>query len=68
MIDRVRAELEEATAELAAHMASWEFAYAMAGGAYGGREHPIHVKTRERTERLQARCRDLRAQLAEHQL
>jgi hypothetical protein len=66
--ERLRADLEAATAELRAHMASWEYAFAMAGGAYGGREHPTHVATRMRTERLQARCRDLRAQLAEHEL
>jgi hypothetical protein len=68
MTERLRAELEAATAELKSHMASWEYAFAMAGGAYGGREHPTHVETRKRTERLQARCRDLRAQLAEHEL
>jgi hypothetical protein len=66
--ERLRADLELATAELKAHMASWEYAFAMAGGAYGGREHPAHVETRKRTERLQARCRDLRARLAEHEL
>jgi hypothetical protein len=66
--ERLKAELEAATAELEAHLASWEYAFAMAGGAYGGREHPVHVRTRERTERLRARCRDLRAQLAEHEL
>jgi hypothetical protein len=66
--ERLRAELDLATAELKAHMASWEYAYAMAGGAYGGREHPAHVETRRRTERLEARCRDLRARLAEHEL
>jgi hypothetical protein len=65
---RLRAELELATAELKAHMASWEYAFAMAGGAYGGREHPALAETRRHTERLQARCRDLRAQLAEHEL
>jgi hypothetical protein len=68
VIDRIRAELEQADAELAAHLGSWEYAFAMAGGAYGGREHPVHVRTRERTELLRTRCRDLRAQLAEHQL
>jgi hypothetical protein len=66
--EHLRAELERATHELKAHMASWEYAFAMAGGAYGGREHPTHVETRNRTERLVARCRDLRAQLAEHEL
>jgi hypothetical protein len=66
--DRLQAELGVATAELQAHLASWEYAFAMAGGAYGGREHPIHEATRRRTEALVARCRDLRAQLAEHEL
>ena len=68
MTDRLQAELEVATAELQAHLASWEYAFAMAGGAYGGREHPTHEATRRRTEALVARCRDLRAQLAEHEL
>jgi hypothetical protein len=66
--ERLRAELDAATAELKAHMASWEYAYAMAGGAHGGREHPRHEQTRERTEFLRTRCRDLRARLAEHEL
>jgi hypothetical protein len=66
--ERLRAELEVATAELKAHMASWEYAFAMAAGPYGGREHPIHQRTRRRTEALQRRCRDLRAQLAEHEI
>jgi hypothetical protein len=55
-------------AELKAHMATWEYAFAMGGGCHGGREHPVHWATRARTEELAARCRDLRAQLAEHQL
>jgi hypothetical protein len=66
--ERLRAELDVATAELQAHLASWEYAYAMAGGANGGRDHPMHEATRLRTEALVARCRDLRAQLAEHDL
>jgi len=66
--ERLKQELESATAELRAHMASWAYAYAMAGGANGGREHPVHAATRRRTEELQARCRDLRARLAEHEL
>ena len=41
VIDRLEAELAEAIAELRAHMASWAYAYAMAGGANGGREHPV---------------------------
>jgi hypothetical protein len=64
----LKAELDAATEELKAHMASWEYAFAMAGGAYGGREHPVHDATRRRTDELQARCRDLRARLAEHEL
>ena len=66
--DRLRAELEQATAELKAHMASWEYAFAMGGGRDGGRNHPVHQQTRARTEALQVRCRDLKAQLAEHEL
>ncbi len=68
MTERLKAELDAATEELKAHMASWEYAFAMAGGAYGGREHPVHEATRRRTDELQARCRDLRARLAEHEL
>jgi hypothetical protein len=61
-------ELAAATAELTAHMASWEYAFAMGSGRDGAREHPTHQATRTRTERLMARCRDLRARLAEYQL
>lgn len=68
MIERLQAELEAATAELKAHMASWAYAFAMGAANHGGQNHPVHVATRAQTERLQARCRDLRAQLAEHQL
>ena len=68
MIERLQAELETATAELKEHMASWAYAFAMGAGNHGGQNHPLHVATRERTERLHARCRDLRAQLAEHQV
>ena len=68
MIERLHAELEAATTELKEHMASWAYAFAMGASNHGGQNHPVHVATRERTLRLQARCRDLRAQLAEHQL
>jgi hypothetical protein len=68
MTDRLKAELEVASAELKDHMASWEYAYAMAGGANGGADHPVHERTRQRTEELVARCRDLRALIAEHEL
>ena len=63
--ERLRAELADATSELRAHMASWEYAFAMGSGRDGSRDHPMHWETRARTERLEARCRDLRARLAE---
>jgi hypothetical protein len=68
MIERLQAELEAATAELKDHMGSWAYAFAMGASNHGGQNHPAHVAARERTEQLQARCRDLRAQLAEHRI
>jgi hypothetical protein len=68
MTDRLRAELEAANAELKVHMASWEYAYAMGASAHVAAAHPAHERTRERTEELRRRCRDLKAQLAEHEL
>ena len=68
MRDRLKAQLAQATAELRAHMASWEYAFAMGGGCHGGSEHPLHWKTHARTEELSARCRELRAQLAEFEV
>jgi hypothetical protein len=65
MLDRLQAELETATAELRKHMASWEYAFAMGSSCHGATEHPVHRATRERTERLRARCDHLRARLAE---
>jgi hypothetical protein len=67
MRERLERELAEARAELKAHMASWEYAYAMGSGRGGGREHPLHWATRARTEELMARCRELRAQLADYE-
>jgi hypothetical protein len=64
----LKAELAFATAELKAHMASWEYAFAMASGQNGGRNHPRHTETRALTEQLSIRCRDLRAQVAEHEV
>jgi hypothetical protein len=40
----------------------------MAAGNQGGRNHPLHWETRARTEQLAARCRELRARLAEYEL
>jgi hypothetical protein len=65
---RLRAELAQAKTELQTHMASWEYAFAMGGGGDGSRNHPLHRRTRARTDELLARCRDLQARLAEHEL
>jgi hypothetical protein len=67
MTDRLRAELAEATAELTAHMNSWEYAFAMGSTRHGGTDHPVLREARAKTERLQQRCGDLRARLAEHE-
>ena len=68
MRETLKAHLAQAIAELKAHMATWEYAFAMAGGCHGGRDHPVHWETRAQTERLTARVRALRARLAEHEL
>jgi hypothetical protein len=68
LLERLRADLAETEAELKAHMASWEYAFAMGGGRDGARNHPIHRQTRARTDELVSRRRDLKAQIAEHQL
>lgn len=68
MRETIEAELATARAELRAHMASWEYAFAMAAGPNSGREHPVHWATRARTEQLLERCRDLEARLSEHDL
>ena len=64
----LREELAETTAELKAHMASWEYAFAMGSSRHGGSEHPVHWETRARTERLVARERHLLDRLAEHEV
>jgi hypothetical protein len=65
MTEQLQQQLEEATRELKAHMASWEYAF-----AHGARsnDHPQHAATREHTEALRNRVKDLRARLAEHEL
>jgi hypothetical protein len=68
MTEHLKAELAEATAELIAHMHSWEYAYAMGSTRHGGTGHPGLREARAKTERLQRRCGDLRARLAEHEL
>lgn len=64
----LRAELGDAEAALHAHMASWEYAFAMGSNRDGASNHPMHRETRELTDTLVTRCRDLRARLAEHEL
>jgi hypothetical protein len=65
MVERIRAELAEATADLTAHLHSWEYAYAMGASGNGGSDHPILREARATTARLERRCGDLRARLAE---
>lgn len=65
MTEQLRAELEEATAALRAHIASWPYAFAMAGGGHGGSQHPALRAVRDETTRLRTRCRDVEARLAE---
>jgi hypothetical protein len=64
-MEHQRAELEEATAALREHLASWPYAYAMAGGCHGGAEHPTLRAVRDEVDRLRARRRDLEARIAE---
>ena len=68
VLDALRSQLAAAETELRAHMASWEYAFAMGSSRDGASNHPKHRETRERTDLLAGRCRDLRAQLAEHEL
>jgi hypothetical protein len=68
LLQRLRTQLAQAEADLKSHMASWEYAFAMGAGGDGSRNHPAHRKTRARTDQLLARCRDLQARLAEHEL
>ena len=65
VVDQLQAELDEATLALRAHLASWPYAFAMAAGCHGGREHPALRAVRDENDRLRARCRDLRARLSE---
>jgi hypothetical protein len=68
MTEHLRNELAQASAELRTHMHSWEYAYAMGSSRHGGMDHPILREARAKTERLQRRCSELRARLAEHEL
>jgi len=66
--EKLLGQLAAAEAELQRHMASWEYAFAMGSSCHGQSEHPTHWATRATTDRLTARCRDLRARVAEHQV
>lgn len=66
--ERLKAELAAADAALKAHMASWEYAFAMGSSRDGAAGHPKHAATRARTAELTQRYQDLRARLAEHEL
>ena len=68
MTERLRDELAQARADLKAHMASWEYAFANGGGPNSGRDHPVHERTRARTRQLSQRVKDLEARLAEHEV
>jgi hypothetical protein len=68
MNDGLKEELAAASAELKAHMASWEYAFAMGSTRDGGANHPLYAATHARTEALVARYRDLRARVSEHEL
>ncbi len=68
MRESLKAELTAASAELKAHMASWEYAFAMGSGSEGALNHPKHAETRARSDRLTTRYRDLRAMVSEHEL
>jgi hypothetical protein len=65
-MEHLRAELELATATLREHLASWPYAFAMAGGCHGGAEHPTLRAVRDEVQRLRTRCGDLEARIAEH--
>jgi len=67
-VDRLKADLADAEADLRAHVASWEYAFAMGSTQHGDGSHPAHVRTRARTAELVDRCHGLRARIAEHEL
>jgi len=67
-VDPLRAALAAAERELRDHLASWEYAFAMGETRHGGRAHPRHRATHERTRALVTRRDDLRARLAEHDM
>jgi len=67
-VQELRRRLQESEAELREHMASWEYAYAMGSSRHGATDHPVLERARAKARRLQRRCGELAAQLAEHDL
>ena len=65
-MEELRAELEKVQAALREHLASWPYAFAMAGGCHGGAEHPSLRAVRDEVDRLRTRRGDLEALIAEH--
>lgn len=66
MDEGLKTQLAAADAELRAHMASWEYAFAMGSSRDGAQNHPRHAATHARTEALIRRYRDLQALVSEH--
>jgi hypothetical protein len=64
-IENLRRELANAQADLRAHLASWEYAYAMGSTLHDGGNHPLHVATRSRTDNLTMRVKELELLLEE---
>jgi hypothetical protein len=67
MIEHLRTELAETTAELNVHLHSWEYAFAMGSSCHGATNHPVLHAARAKTARLERRRGDLLARLAEHE-
>jgi hypothetical protein len=67
-IEKLREELAQAEAELGAHMASWEYAYAMGSTHNNDSKYPLHAATRDRAKTLNMRVLSLRTQLSEFEI
>ena len=65
-MEHLRAELEKATAALRELMASWPYAFAMAGAATAAPSTPTLRAVRREVAELRTRCGDLEARIAEH--
>jgi hypothetical protein len=65
-MEHLREELEATRVALGERLASWPYAFAMAGGCHGGGGHPALRAVRDEVDGLRERCRDLEARIAEH--